>query len=118
MSQSFAPVALPARIAPEAAVGDEFSVRIYLNLVSRQDVGGRRNAPVFDDLDADQPAVLAALNAGDSLRFLAGELSDFAHSGARRLGGPEASATGAAALARPRGGCPLIVSVLVLADVV
>jgi cobalamin biosynthesis Mg chelatase CobN len=74
-------------------------VRVNLGFVDGEDVRRRRDPPVLDDLDADQPAVVGRLNPGDTLRRLAGQLRDLAQPQPGRLGRRQPAAVAPAAVA-------------------
>src|SRR5215469_1079847 len=89
-------VAPAARVTPQPAVGDQLAVGADLGLVRGEHIGRRRDPAVLDHLNGDQPAVLRRLNPDDTLRVLAGELSDLPKAELPGLGGGELRFLGAA----------------------
>jgi hypothetical protein len=77
---------------------------VEFGFIGRQDVAGRRYAPVLDDLDPHHPAVVSALQSGDALGPLAGELADLPQAGTRSLIRSQASGPAG----RPRFLAPVI----------
>jgi len=74
-----------ARIPLQSPVRDKFACCPEFGLVGRQDVARRRYAAVFYYLDPYDPAVVSALQPGDPLGWLAGELTDLPQTFLRRL---------------------------------
>src|SRR4051812_34962855 len=76
-----------AGVPPYSSVAQQVSLLVGLDLVQREDVGRVRDPAHLDDLDLDGPAVLGALQPGDALGALSGQLEELGGCLGRHLTG-------------------------------